>query len=114
VPEAVHDSLAAAYEERTIQLHEARGALADAVASIRLELDERRDESGGLREDNRLLREDNGLLREDNRALREHAARLEVELAETDELLATVRSMKVVRWTAWPRRVVYRLRGRHR
>lgn len=112
--ETSDESLGAAYEQRTIQLHEARSALADAVAAIRLELDDRRNESAGLREDNRSLREDNRLLRQDAEALRERAIGLEAELQATDELLATVRNMKVVRWTAWPRQIVYRLRDRHR
>lgn len=86
-----HDALAAAYERRTAQLYEARAGLAEAVSVLTVEL----------------------------RELREHAHRqseviagLEAELETAKKLIEAQRNMKVVRWTQWPRRFVYRLRGR--
>ncbi len=139
-PAAPEDPAAAAYLNRTSQLHEARAALGEAVHAMRLELVARREETDALRVDNESLRAENESLREryvaldkewkelgaevkwqrDERArliaeseqLREHVERLEHQLAEARELSMTYRNMKVVRWTAWPRRAVHRLRGR--
>lgn len=84
-------ALRRAYDERTVQLHEARGALAEAVAAL---LDER----------NHAVRE--------NRALRERAGELEAALEVARTHATVLAEMKVVRYTAWPRRLVYRLRTR--
>ena len=121
------DQLAKAYEQRTTQVHEARGALADAVSALRLELEQQREQAAKLHDENAALREDNHALREDTHNVHQHAERLtselhqqreraeglEAELSSTRKLLDDLRGMKVVRWTAGPRRLVYRLR-RHR
>ena len=44
--------------------------------------------------------------------LRDRVRALESELAAARKLIAALQSMKVVRWTEWPRRIVYRLRAR--
>jgi tRNA (mo5U34)-methyltransferase len=46
--------------------------------------------------------------------LQDRVDALESELAGARELIAALRNMKVVRWTEWPRRIVYRLRARRR
>lgn len=46
--------------------------------------------------------------------LRRRARTLESELAAAHQLVGVVQNMKVVRWTAWPRRLLYWLRGRRR
>jgi hypothetical protein len=57
-------------------------------------------------------RKDREALAEENRQLRERAASLEHELQRTGEENAVLRNMKVVRWSAPARRLVYRLRAR--
>jgi chromosome segregation ATPase len=115
------DALAAAYEQRSAQLYEARGALAETVSALRTELDVRRDEAAQLREqrDNAVreyheLREHAVGLTDEVHRLRGHAAALEAQLQEAREAVGELRNMKVVRWTVWPRRIVYRLRRRRR
>jgi tRNA (mo5U34)-methyltransferase len=46
--------------------------------------------------------------------LQDRVDALESELAGARELIAALQNMKVVRWTEWPRRMVYRLRDRRR
>jgi chromosome segregation ATPase len=111
------DPLAAAYEQRTMQLHEARGALAEAVSALRVELEQLREQSAELRMENAALRvetaslgDDNRALRDDNEKLREQADTLEAELRSADGIIGQLQNMKVVRWTAWARRIVYRRR----
>lgn len=116
--------LAAAYEERTKQLHEARGALAEAVSTLRLELEQRREEAIALTRENGELRKlavDHHRLAVDHHKLHEHAQalskeveRLEAELISAQHLIEVLRNMKVVRWTVRPRRLLYRMRERHR
>lgn len=89
-----------AYDQRVLQLYDARAALAGAVAALTLELSLIREERDQARAELRHLSEQEEILRR-------HAAALEAELA-------TVRGMKVVRWTKWPRTLVYRLRARRR
>ncbi|MGZ4261515.1 MAG: hypothetical protein ACXVH3_01295 [Solirubrobacteraceae bacterium] len=92
------DALPRAYEERTAQLHDARTALAEAVSMLRAELVRRtqeRDEATA-----------------ENQALREQLGRLEAALAAAQLDIRTLQQMKVVRWTAWPRRIRYGLRSR--
>lgn len=109
-PDKPNDSSAAlrrAYDERTIQLHDARGALAEAVAALTVELARRREESAALLDEReRAFRE--------NRALRERAGELEAALEAARTRATVLAEMKVVRYTAWPRRLVYRLRARRR
>jgi chromosome segregation ATPase len=154
--EQPRDPLDVAYEQRTLQVHEARSALAEAVHTLRLELEDRhreaaalqqevaalRQEAARLRQDNRLahekaetlhkeshalgaevnwLREQRASITEEkhrltaeNQALIERSAELERQLGEAREQVATLQNMKVVRWTVWPRRMVYRLRERGR
>jgi predicted nuclease with TOPRIM domain len=129
------DPQGAAYERRTLQLHEARAALAEVVSALRLELEERRQEAANLEKHNTSLTTDNQALREyaenlaaEHRELLEHAQNLtdelrnlrtrveslEAELSSAGERIGQLQSMKVVRWTARPRRMVGRLRHRRR
>lgn len=114
-------SLAAAFETRTRQLYEARGALGEAVAILRAELSPRRSEANVLQSETRALQgETKGLQAEaanlrgalDQTQLR--IARLEAQLAEAYELISIQRNMRVVRWTAPARRVLHRLFDRDR
>lgn len=94
------DDQARAYAERTRQLHDARGALAEATSTLRAELTARREEAAAQRQ-----------------ALAEAQARcrvLEAELDRLEKLVWSLRNLKVVRWTAGPRGAVYRLRARLR
>ena len=114
------DPLATAYERRTTQLYEARGALAEAVAALNLELVRLRQESAELRgarehADNLAAEVDKqrGYAERyaaETQDLREQVARLQGELREAQEVIATLQGMKVVRWTAWPRKLAYRAR----
>jgi hypothetical protein len=101
------DLLARAYRQRTKQLHETRSALAEAVSALAEEREARRDEAGALRAENQALCDQIGALAADSRQLRESTTALEDDVR-------SVRDLKVVRWTAWPRRLVYRLRARRR
>ena len=98
-------AVATAYEQRTKQLHEARGALAEAVSALTAELNHARSER------DRAQSEVAGL--------RDHVSALDAEIEKqrhalevVHEQMAVIRNMKVVRWTAWPRRLVYRQRAR--
>jgi chromosome segregation ATPase len=118
-------ALVRAYEERGVQLHDARGALAEAVAALTVDLDHLRNESATL-----LDERDRAVV--ENRALRERAERadagvaalgvqieaLAAQVRELEAALGIARSrafvleeMKVVRYTAWPRRLILRLRS---
>jgi hypothetical protein len=113
-PDEQADPLVTAYEQLTIQVNEARGALAEAVSALRLENDLRREEVTKLTEQNTALRVDNDALRVDNDALRrdtEHVhAEAERRLKELGEQLQSYRNMKSVRLVTFPRRVLRRLR----
>ena len=98
--ETAADSLSAAYEQRTKELYDARGALAQAVSTLTAELSHCREER------HRVL--------DENRGLREHAEALRAEIAAANQRTAAVLNLKVVRWTAWPRAVVYRMRTRRK
>jgi Glycosyl transferase family 2 len=112
-PEGTADLLPGAYEQRTKQLHNARAALAEAVSTLRTELGQRREEVAALRDerdrallDNRAVREQSAALAREAQELRPRVETLEGELRDARELAAAMRNMKVVRWTAWPRRIV--------
>jgi hypothetical protein len=92
------EALSAAYEERTRQLYDARGALSEAASALTLELSR-------LREEHDEARAEVQTLREQHEAQRQRTAALEAELA-------VMRNMKVVRWTKLPRTIVYRWRAR--
>jgi tRNA U34 5-carboxymethylaminomethyl modifying GTPase MnmE/TrmE len=111
-PDRPGDALADAYAQRTKQLHEARGALAEAVSALTTQLTQQREE---LRQ--RTDERDQAL--RENRSLSEHVEALDAEIQKLDEHLRTAheqnvafRNMKVVRWSGPPRRFVYRLRAR--
>jgi uncharacterized coiled-coil DUF342 family protein len=127
------EALAEAYKRRDAQLYEARGALAEAVATLEAELNRSHEEAGALRAKLDALsselagaREHAGNLADEAEKqrrlavqhagevvqLREEVARLAAELQDTQELVGTLREMKAVRWTATPRRLAGRLRGR--
>ena len=101
--------LAEAYERRTTELYEARGALAEAVATLRTELKRRHEEAHALRTELAGLHE---RAHTEINQLRGEMARREEELRRAQEAIRALQRMKVVRWTAWPRSLVYRLRER--
>jgi hypothetical protein len=94
------DALMVAYVERGRQLHDARAALAEAVAALSVELSRSHERHNEASAEIRRLGEE-------QEALRQRAAALEAELA-------VMRNMKLVRWTKVPRSLVYRLRARRR
>jgi predicted RNase H-like nuclease (RuvC/YqgF family) len=114
------DPLAIAYERRTTQLYEARGALAEAVSALTVELARREDQSAALRETREYAdsleaeadkqRRHAERFAAETQDLREHVAKLQAELRAHQELIVTLQSMKAVRWTVWPRRLAYRAR----
>jgi uncharacterized coiled-coil DUF342 family protein len=91
-------SLRVAYTERDRQLREARGALAELVSELTEELRELRNERAGILAENRALRQ------EVDKQLR-GVARLNAQLT-------VLQNLKVVRWTAPVRGLVYRVRSR--
>ena len=101
------DSLSTAYEQRTKELYDARGALAEAVSTLTAELSFCREERERVLEENRGLREH-------AKALRTEIVKLERGLADANRRTDAVLNLKVVRWTSWPRAVVYRMRTRGR
>jgi uncharacterized coiled-coil DUF342 family protein len=132
-PSEESGSLAEAYERRDAQLYEARAALAEAVAAFERELEQRREEAEALRAEVAGLRGElagagehaSNLAAEAEKQrrlavqhasevgqLRDEVTRLAGELEASQQLIATLREMKVVRWTAAPRKAVHRLRGR--
>jgi predicted RNase H-like nuclease (RuvC/YqgF family) len=118
VADAGDDELATAYRGRTKQLHEARSALAEAVSVLESELANRREESLALRAELDGVTADNRSLHEAAASEREQEGRriaiLEDELRRARAELEVLRGMKVIRWTAWPRRLVYGLRARQK
>lgn len=103
-----------AYSERTGQLYEARGALAEAVATLRAELSQRHEEAAAHRAEALALRQAldaaelrNQTLDTDNRALY-------AEIDRLNEAVSDLQNTKVMRWSAGARRIVYRLRARLR
>jgi predicted RNase H-like nuclease (RuvC/YqgF family) len=119
IPGQRKELLVTAYEQRTNQLREARGALAEAVSALTAELDRRRAETAALQDERDRAQLEQRAEREraealagelEARSLRE--AELEAELRESRKQVAVLANMKVVRFTVWPRRIVYRLRAR--
>lgn len=108
------DLVSQAYSERTGQLYEARGALAEAVATLRAELSQRHEEAAAHRAEALALRQAldaaelrNQTLDTDNRALY-------AEIDRLNEAVSDLQNTKVMRWSAGARRIVYRLRARLR
>ncbi len=99
--------LAIAYEERTTQLYDARAALSGAVSALTAEL-------VNVRQDLDRAAVENRGLRDQERALREHIEVLVGRIEALEQELTVIRNMKVMRWTAWPRQFVYKLRARGR
>jgi predicted nuclease with TOPRIM domain len=79
-PHQPPDGLREAYERRTDQLHEARSALAEAVAALTAELRDRREEAEAIRNDNRALHEQAVLHTRVIQDLRERNQQLEARL----------------------------------
>jgi uncharacterized coiled-coil DUF342 family protein len=102
--------LSAAYAERTKQLHDARGALAEAVAALTAELEEHRSETAALRDERDRVVAIGQAQHEELTQLRARVQSLDKALEETYRTLAEFREMKVVRWSEPVRRFVYRLR----
>jgi len=107
-------ALAEAYEQRSEQLTDTRGALAEAVAALTVELGERRSEAAALRAERDQARSDSDVLRADNQALRTKVDAQTEQLVALDQMVAAFQKMKVVRWSAPVRGFVYRLRARRR
>jgi predicted RNase H-like nuclease (RuvC/YqgF family) len=96
-------SLARAHEQRTRQVYEARGALAEAVAALTTELGERRRASATLRQENAALREERDTAVADNRALRAYVAALEQQLRQAHERTGLLgRALRSVRRRTTP------------
>lgn len=106
------DLLARAYAERTKQLHDARGALAEAVSALSAELAQHREEATALREERHRSVGETQALRQEVQAQRERIDALEEALRNSRQLIAVLQNMKVMRWSAPLRRIVYRLRAR--
>jgi predicted nucleic acid-binding Zn-ribbon protein len=88
VPSGAHDPedpLKAAHAQRTRQVYEARGALAEAVSTLTSELVQRRHEVASLRDEQRAGREYAQSLQEEASKQSEHAAVLEAELKRMHE-----------------------------
>jgi predicted RNase H-like nuclease (RuvC/YqgF family) len=106
------DALSEAYEERTSQLHDARAALAEAVSTLRRELEQRRAEVEALRAQVAELRDERDRAVTDNRALRHEVEVQRGALEETARLLSEFQHMKAVRWSKPLRGLAYRIRDR--
>jgi predicted nucleic acid-binding Zn-ribbon protein len=113
-PHQQGDALSIAYEERAKQLYEARGALAEAVSTLRQELGYCREERDQALTENTGLRQHAQALTGEIEKLRHYASGLEGEVQAANERTAAVLNMKAVRWTARPRRTVQRLRARRK
>ena len=104
-PAGTNDTPASEHEKRTGQQHEARGAPTEVVSTVTAELNRRRDERDEALRQNRDLREHGEALDAEVQTLRQ-------ALQVAHEQAAALRNMKVVRWTAWPRRLIYSMRAR--
>jgi chromosome segregation ATPase len=111
-PSPERETLAKAYEERTSQLHDARAALAEAVSTLRRELEQRRMEVDALRAEIAALRDERDRAVRDNGALRREVEVQRDALEETSRLLSEFQSMKVVRWSKPLRGLAYLIRDR--
>ncbi len=105
------DALELAYARRTQQLHEARGALAEIVSTLRVDLLQQRQTSDLVAADNLTLREHAAALTVEVQRLTEQVVELDAELRRAREQIARFRNMKIVRWSEWPRSVVFRFRA---
>jgi hypothetical protein len=119
VPKARGEPLSEAYERRTKDLHDARGALAEAVSVLTAELKDARAEGAVVRAERDHLLQENRTMREHTDALvievkkkQERASVLEEALQAERDRVAVLSNMKVVRWSASIHGVVYRLRQR--
>jgi chromosome segregation ATPase len=113
--ERADDPTAAAYEERTLQLHEARAALGEAVHTLRLELAQARQENVALRQQLEDLQQRHTALHDEWKALgaevewlRKQRTSLMAETARLEQEVHALKNMRVVRWSAWPRRILHR------
>ena len=108
------DATRRAYDERTLQLHEARGALAEAVAALRSELADRRAQLAACAEERERAVSEADSLRGEVTALAGRVAELDAALVLERRKLEELEGTKVVRYTKRPRLFVYRLRARRR
>jgi len=99
--------LSEAYEKRTGQLYEARSTVAEAVAVLKSELAEAREQRS-------VLREENAELRQALETARQGQESLQAELESALSVVASLQQMKVVRWSAPIRRWVYQFRALRR
>ena len=97
-PDFPHDDLAASYQRRSQDLYETRAALGDAVSTLRLELEERREECRELHQQLSAVREDNHALRleverfaAEARKQNEQSLRYEADLADAHDRLQAAR-----------------------
>ncbi len=113
--------LSEAYTERTRQLYEARGALAEAVATLRAELNQRNEETTAHRAEAVALRKtlDAAELRSqtldnERQALDTDNRGLYAEIERLNQVVSDLQNTKVMRCTAGARRAVHRVRARLR
>jgi hypothetical protein len=106
------EHLRLAHQRQTQQLYEARGALAEAVAALTVELGQRRDEIARTIAERDLVLLENEALKTDSQRIRDHITVLQREVELSHARIAAMQNMKVMRWTAGVRRLVYRLRDR--
>lgn len=109
-PQETPDQLAQAHAQRTQQLYEARGALAEAVSALTGELRVLREQSAALAQDNRALHEQAATHAAAITSGQERITELETELGKAYSTIDSLRGLKVVRWTAWSRAMRFRLR----
>jgi chromosome segregation ATPase len=102
----------AGLREELARLREESARLREELARLREELARTGDERDRVLLENEALRGSAKALSAGVQEAREHAAVVEAELGVTRERVAALRNMKVVRWTAGPRRIVHRLRDR--
>jgi predicted nucleic acid-binding Zn-ribbon protein len=117
VPSAADDSedpLAAAYERRTEQVHEARAALAEAVSALTSELAQRRHELASLRDEQRARDEYVHSLQEEASKQRERAVALEAELRGMSEQAARLHAQLLAASERLPAKLLRRVRARRR
>ncbi len=106
--------LSEAYTERTRQLHDARGALAEAVATLRAELNQRREETAAHRAEAVALRQTLDAVEVRSQALDTDNRALYAEIERLNQVVSDLQNTKVMRWTAGARRARYRVRARLR
>jgi hypothetical protein len=81
-------------------------------ATVTVEPSERHKKAAALRRERDQAVQDNRVLRGKVEAQRQRIEALEQGASEAEEVIAALQNMKVVRWSAPARRIVYSLRAR--